>query len=67
MAKKVTGAKKVQATAKPRGRSGVAVRLDLSEADHERLDRQARKRGLSKASYARMVILEKLNKEDGTE
>jgi hypothetical protein len=42
-----------------------AVRLDLTVSDHARLDRQARKRGLTKASYSRMVILEKLDEEDG--
>lgn len=36
------------------------VRLDLSAGDHDRLERQARKRGLSMASFARMVILERL-------
>lgn len=41
------------------------VRLDLSDADHQRLERCARKRGLNKASYSRMVILEKLDEEDG--
>lgn len=41
-------------TAKP-------VRLDLSPADHERLERQARKRGLSMASFVRMLVLERLD------
>jgi hypothetical protein len=42
-----------------------AVRLDLTAADHARLERQAKKRGLTKASYSRMLILEKLDQEDG--
>lgn len=42
-----------------------AVRLDLTATDHARLDRQARKRGLTKASYSRMIILEKLDEEEG--
>ncbi len=42
-----------------------AVRLDLTMKDHARLDRQAKKRGLTKASYSRMVLLEKLDEEDG--
>jgi hypothetical protein len=54
MAKKATGAKKVQAT---RERKGVAVRLDMSPEDHERLERCAKRRGLTKASYARMAVL----------
>jgi hypothetical protein len=41
------------------------VRLDLTAADHARLDRQAKKRGLTKASYSRMLILEKLDEEEG--
>jgi predicted DNA-binding protein len=41
-----------------------AVRLDLTPKDHERLDHQARKRGLTKASYARMIILERLEQEE---
>jgi hypothetical protein len=41
------------------------IRLDLTPKDHERLDRQARRRGLTMASFARMVILERLEVEDG--
>jgi hypothetical protein len=41
------------------------VRLDLTATDHARLDRQAKKRGLTKASYSRMLILEKLDEEEG--
>jgi len=36
------------------------VRLDLSDADHKRLERCARERGLSKASFARMAVLERI-------
>jgi hypothetical protein len=57
MAKKMTGAKKVAATTAPRRRMGKAVRLDLSEKDHDRLERAAEERGLSKSSYARMAVL----------
>ena len=60
MAKKTTGDKKVQATA-PR-RTGKAVRLDLSDADHARLEKAARELGLNMASFARMATLEKLRK-----
>jgi hypothetical protein len=60
MAKK--GAKKVIATHEERLTK--PVRLDLTPTDHERLDRQARRRGLTMASYARMVILERLENEE---
>ncbi len=40
-----------------------AVRLELLERDYERLEHEAEKLGLTKASYARMVILEKLRSE----
>jgi hypothetical protein len=66
MAKKTTGAKAVQATAKPnKGRTGIAVRLELTPKDHERMGRLARKRGLTLASYARMVVMERMNEEEG--
>jgi hypothetical protein len=56
------GAKKVIATEEKRLIK--PVRLDLTPRDHERLDRQARRRGLTMASYARMVILERLENEE---
>jgi hypothetical protein len=56
--------RKVSATATQPVRTGRAVRLDLTEADHERLARHATKRGLSKASTARMVVLEWLDEQD---
>jgi hypothetical protein len=40
------------------------VRLDLSPADHERLERYARARGLTMASYARMAVLELLKADE---
>jgi hypothetical protein len=40
------------------------VRLDLSPADHQRLERIARERGLTMASYARMVLLERMKADD---
>jgi hypothetical protein len=55
-------AKTVQATQPVR--TGRPVRLDLTEEDHERLARQARKRGLNKASTARMVILAWLDEQE---
>ncbi len=40
------------------------VRLGLSPADHKRLERCARARGLSNASYARMVVLERIRADE---
>jgi len=45
-------------------RTGRPVRLDLTEKDHVRLEKQAKKRGLNKASTARMIILEWLDEEE---
>jgi hypothetical protein len=41
------------------------VRLDLSEGDHDRLERLARERGLNKASYARQAALERMKADEG--
>jgi hypothetical protein len=65
MAKKATGEKKVEATATPtRKRTGKAVRLDLSPKDHDRLERAAEERGLSKSSYARMAVLALIKQDE---
>jgi hypothetical protein len=65
MAKKAIGAKQVEATASPtRKRSGKAVRLDLSPKDHDRLERAAEERGLSKSSYARMAVLALIKQDE---
>jgi hypothetical protein len=40
------------------------VRLDLSPADHARLERVAKDRGLTMASYARMVLLERMRTDE---
>lgn len=45
-------------------RSGKAVRLDLKPEDFERLERLAEKRGLNKASYARMAVLRLLDEDE---
>jgi hypothetical protein len=60
MAKKVAARPAQQA----QERSGRPVRLELSAGDHERLERCARERGLSKASYARMAVLERLKTDE---
>jgi Meiotically up-regulated gene 113 len=49
-------AMQAQRTSKP-------VRLDLPDAEFERLDRIARSMGLTKASYARMVVIKALDQE----
>jgi hypothetical protein len=51
---------------KPDRRSGRPVRLDLSATDHERLERIAAERGLNKAAYARMAVLERMRADEGT-
>lgn len=40
------------------------VRLDLSLDDHERLDRCAKRFGLSKTAYVRMVLFQRLEADD---
>ena len=51
--------------AKPkRPRTGVAVRLDLSPKDADRLAKCAAAKGLSKASYARMATLEMIRADE---
>jgi hypothetical protein len=45
-------------------RSGRPVRLDMSEADHKRMERLATERGLSKASYARMAVLKQMKTDE---
>jgi hypothetical protein len=40
------------------------VRLDLSLADHERLDRLASERGLSKSAYARQAVLNQMRADE---
>ena len=62
MAKKSAGAKKVNAVQEER--TAKAVRLDLSPKDFGRLERCAERRGLTKASFARMAVLELLEREE---
>jgi len=58
-------AQKVAATGQ--AETAKAIRLELFPQDHERLEAQARKRGLNKASTARMVILEWLEEQEKKE
>lgn len=45
-------------------RSGKPVRLDLADPDFERLERVAKHMGLTKASYARMAVLERIRTDE---
>jgi hypothetical protein len=47
-----------------RPRTAVAVRLDMTPRDAERLERCARAKGLSRASYARMATLERIKADE---
>jgi hypothetical protein len=51
-------------TAASQQRVGRPVRLDLTDEVHERLQRQADKLGLNKASYARMALMERLQADE---
>ena len=69
MAKKTAKGKTMNATRERPGPSPTlvkGVRLDLSERDHERLERCSRERGLTMASYARMAVLERLKADEGS-
>ncbi len=55
---------KKRVSAKPAARTARPVRLDLSEADHERLEACAKARGLNKASYARQAVLERMKADE---
>ena len=40
------------------------IRLELSAADHKRIERAAKERGLSKAAYARQAVLERVKADE---
>jgi hypothetical protein len=61
---KKSGAKKVQTTTTPVRKLPKAVRLDISEKDHERLERCAEARGLNLASYARQALLARIKADE---
>jgi hypothetical protein len=61
MAKKKAGVKAVKTT---KQRKGKAVRLDLAPPDMERLERLAKRRGLTKASFARMALFSLMEQEE---
>ncbi len=65
MAKKAAkGGKKMNVAQVERQVKG--VRLDLSPADHKRLERLSKERGLTMASYARMALFERLKADEGS-
>jgi hypothetical protein len=67
MAKKtVKQAKPTNVAAAKEVRLVKGVRLDLSPTDHQRLEHIARERGLTMASNARMVLLERLLTDEGS-
>jgi hypothetical protein len=49
----------------PEDRSAMAVRLELPMEDYLRLEKQARKLGLTKASYARMKVMQGILADEG--
>jgi hypothetical protein len=53
----------MQAVQEPKTLKG--VRLDLSPADHKRLERLAKGTGLTMASYARMALFERMKADEG--
>jgi hypothetical protein len=67
--KRMTTAQAVKTAKRPTAAQAVKtvrpVRLDLTESDHERLERAAREKGLNKASYARMAVLDRLRADEG--
>lgn len=62
MAKKKAVPKVPTATTKrkPAQRVGSPVRLDLLDQDLDRLDQVRRARGLSRAAYSRMAVMERI-------
>jgi hypothetical protein len=47
-------------------RFDVPLRIDVTGSMRDRLEQQARRRGLSMAAFCRMVILERLETEEGS-
>lgn len=45
-------------------RTQMAVRLELPMADYKRLEKRARELGLTKASYARMAVMERIKADE---
>lgn len=62
MAKKTAKAESMTTTQEKKAAKG--VRLDLSPADHKRLNKLAKERGLSMSSYARMALFERMKDDE---
>jgi hypothetical protein len=66
MAKKTAKAEPMNAIQeKPASKAVKGVRLDLSPADHRRLNKLAKERGLTMSSYARMALFERMKEDEG--
>jgi hypothetical protein len=63
MAKKTAKDKTMPMVEEPKLVKG--VRLDLSPADHKRLLKAAREKGLTMSSYARMALFDRLKADEG--
>lgn len=61
MAKKRAG----KVTATESDKATRPVRLDLSPEDHVRLERNAKRYGLSKSSYVRMALFARMEADEG--
>ena len=55
--------KKMSATAEAKGTK--PVRLELDTEGHDRLERNAKACGLSKSSYVRMALFERMKADEG--
>jgi hypothetical protein len=65
MAKKIAKAEPMNAVQeKPSAKALKGVRLDLSPADHRRLNKLAKERGLTMSSYARMALFERMKDDE---
>jgi len=63
MAKRKEQPKVKAIKAPPKRKLGSPVRLELSDEVHEELEREAKMRGLNKASLSRMIVLEWLREQ----
>ena len=62
MAKKTSKGGQMEAVQEKKAVKG--VRLDLSPADHRRLNKLAKERGLTMSSYARMAVFERMKDDE---
>ncbi len=62
MAKKTSKGGPMEAVQEKKAVKG--VRLDLTPADHRRLNKLAKERGLTMSSYARMAVFERMKDDE---